>query len=117
MLIAAAKSANIYSLLDFVFSVETVSIFKPHPSTYQIAVEQLKIPADHISFQSSNSWDAHAAAASGFVVAWVNRFDQPPEILPESPHAEIKTLADLPPLLNLSSSNDELYWTQDYNLR
>ena len=75
MLIAAAKSAKIYPLLDGVLSIEKVGIFKPHPSTYQIAVDELKVAANRISFQSSNGWDAHGAAAFGFVVAWVNRFE------------------------------------------
>ena len=101
MLIAAAKSAKIYPLLDGVLSIEKVGIFKPHPSTYQIAVDELKVAANHISFQSSNGWDAHGAAAFGFVVAWVNRFNQPHENLPAAAHAEIKTLSDLPGLLNL----------------
>ncbi|MEC8724645.1 MAG: HAD-IA family hydrolase, partial [Pseudomonadota bacterium] len=101
MLIAAAKSANIYSLIDNILSVESVGVFKPHPTTYQLAVEQLKVEANRVSFQSSNGWDAHAAAASGLVVVWVNRFDQTSEILPENPHAEIKRLSDLPRLLGL----------------
>ena len=101
MLIAAAKNAKIYTLMDAVLSVETVGVFKPHPTTYQLATEQLKIAANRVSFQSSNGWDAHAAAASGLVVVWVNRFDQPSEILPENPHAEIKSLSDLPRLLSL----------------
>ena len=101
MLIAAAKSAKIYPLLDGVLSIEKVGIFKPHPSTYQTAVDELKVAANHISFQSSNGWDAHGAAAFGFAVAWVNRFNQPHENLPAAPHAEIKTLSDLPGLLNL----------------
>lgn len=101
MLIAAAKSANIYSLIDDILSVESVGIFKPHPTTYQLAVEQMKVAPNRVSFQSSNGWDAHSAAASGLVVAWVNRFNQPSEILPENPHAEIKILSDLPPLLGL----------------
>ena len=101
MLIAAAKNAKIYTLMDAVLSVEAVGVFKPHPTTYQLATEQLKIAANRVSFQSSNGWDAHAAAASGLVVVWVNRFDQPSEILPENPHAEIKSLSDLPRLLSL----------------
>lgn len=101
MLIAAAKSANIYSLIDNILSVESVGVFKPHPTTYQLAVEQLKVSANRVSFQSSNGWDAHAAAASGLVVVWVNRFDQTSEVLPENPHAEIKRLSDLPRLLGL----------------
>ena len=101
MLVAAAKSAKIYSLLDKVLSIEKVGIFKPHPSTYQIAVEGLKVPPNHISFQSSNGWDAHGAASIGFMVVWVNRFAQPYENLPSKPHVEIKTLSDLPALLKL----------------
>ena len=101
MLIAAAKSAEIYSSLDVVLSVESVGVFKPHPSVYQLAVDQLKVAANHISFQSSNGWDAHAASTFGFSVAWVNRLDLPPENIPGTPHAQIKTLSDLPDLLGI----------------
>ena len=101
MLVAAAKSADIYSLLDDVLSVEKAGIFKPHPSTYQIAVDELKVAADKICFQSSNGWDAHGAGAFGFLAVWVNRFNQPPEKLPFEPHVEIKTLSDLPSLLSI----------------
>ena len=101
MLIAAAKSAGIYSALDSILSVETVGIFKPHPSVYQIAVDELRAAPGHISFQSSNGWDAHGAGAFGFVVAWVNRFGQPKERLPAAPHVEIGSLSELPPLLGL----------------
>ena len=101
MLIAAAKNARIYPLLDRILSVEDVGIYKPHPSVYQIAVDELKTAPNQISFQSSNGWDAHGAGAFGFVVAWVNRFDQPRELLPAAPHTEIRTLSDLPPLLGL----------------
>ena len=101
MLIAAAKSAEIYQLLDGIYSIETAGVFKPHPSTYQIAADALKVDAADISFQSSNGWDAHGAGAFGFRVAWVNRFDQPAELLPSPPLVQLKTLSELPPLLGL----------------
>lgn len=101
MLIAAAKSAGIYHLLDDIISVERVRVFKPHNSVYQLAVDDLKVPANEIAFQSSNGWDACAAGAAGLTVFWVNRFDQPPEFLPAAPDAEIKTLLDLPQLIGL----------------
>lgn len=101
MLISAAKSAGIYPLLDHILSVEQVGIFKPHPSVYQLAVDSLKVAPGEVSFQSSNGWDAHGAGAFGFVVAWVNRFGQPAELLPAPPQAELKTLSELPPLLGL----------------
>lgn len=101
MLIAAAKSAGIYQLLDGIYSIETAGIFKPHPTTYQIASDELKVDAAEISFQSSNGWDAHGAGAFGFRVAWVNRFNQPEEILPSPPLVQLNTLSELPPLLGL----------------
>lgn len=101
MLIAAAKSAGIYQLLDGIYSIETAGIFKPHPTTYQIASDELKVDAAEISFQSSNGWDAHGAGAFGFRVAWVNRFDQPEELLPSPPLVQLKSLSELPPLLGL----------------
>jgi 2-haloacid dehalogenase len=102
MLAAAVQNAGIGELLDAVLSVEDIGIYKPHPSVYQLAVDRLGIAAERVSFQSSNSWDAVAAAAFGFRVAWCNRFGQGREQLPDQPDAEIKTLSELPPLLGLS---------------
>lgn len=99
MLIAAAKSADIYHLFDGIYSVETVGIFKPHPSVYQIAVDSLKAAPNKIAFMSSNGWDAHGAGAFGFAVAWINRFSQPAELLPAPPPVQLGSLAELPALL------------------
>jgi len=101
MLAAAVNNAGISDLLDAVISVEDVGIFKPDPSVYGLAVEQLGVAPDRISFQSSNAWDANAAGAFGFRVAWINRFGQRPERLPGPADAELKSLSELPPLLGL----------------
>ncbi|HEU4379388.1 MAG TPA: haloacid dehalogenase type II [Hyphomicrobiaceae bacterium] len=92
-------SAGLGQLLDHVLSVEEVGVFKPHPSVYQLAVDRLGVPADLISFQSSNAWDAHAASAFGMRVVWCNRYGQRRERLPGAPDREIGTLAELPDLL------------------
>lgn len=101
MLSAAVASSGIEKLLDANLSVEDVGIYKPDPRVYRLAVNTLGVSARQISFQSSNAWDAVGAAAFGFKVAWVNRFDQRPERLPAQPHAELKTLDELLPLLGL----------------
>ena len=101
MLAAGARNAGIDGLLDAILSVEAVGVFKPDPSVFGLAVERLGVAPDRISYQSSNAWDAHAAGAFGFRVAWVNRFGQRPERLPGRPDAEIATLAELAPLLGL----------------
>jgi 2-haloacid dehalogenase len=99
MLADAMAGARLGDLLDHVLSVEEVGVFKPHPSVYRLAVDRLGVPASAIAFQSSNAWDAHAASAFGMRVVWCNRYGQRRERLPGAPEREIRTLADLPPLL------------------
>ena len=99
MLTAAVEHAGFGSLIDEIISVEEVGVYKPHPKVYQRAVDRLGLPADQISFQSSNGWDAYGASAFGMRVVWCNRYGQRPERLPGAPDAVIHTLADLPLLL------------------
>ena len=101
MLKSAVEGAQLGELLNAVISVDSLRIYKPHPSVYQLAVDALDVPADRICFMSSNAWDANGAAAFGFQVVWCNRYAQKPERLPgESVHM-ITTLAELPALLDL----------------
>jgi len=99
MLEAAVKNSRLEAVIPRIFSVETAGVFKPDPRVYQIAVDGLGVRPEEIVFQSSNAWDAAGAAAFGFRVAWVNRFDQSPERLPGTPQVEIEDLSQLPPLL------------------
>jgi 2-haloacid dehalogenase len=99
MLEAVVTSARLGHYFDAVLSVEEVGVFKPHPKVYQLAVDRLGVPAGAISFQSSNAWDAYAASAFGMQVVWCNRYGQRRERLPGEPDCEIKTLAELPPLV------------------
>jgi len=99
MLEAAVKNSGIENLIEENFSVEEVGIFKPDPRVYQIAVDGMNVKPEQIVFQSSNAWDASGASTFGFKVAWVNRFGQSEERLPERPDVEIKNLMKLPDLL------------------
>lgn len=101
MLDAAVSNAGIGGLLDAVYSVEAVGVFKPHPSVYQLPVDDLGLAPSQMSFQSSNGWDANGANAFGYNVVWVNRFDQPDERIPEAPEQRLTDLTGLPALLGL----------------
>ena len=101
MLAAAVENAGIVDVLDDTFSVDSIGIYKPHPSVYRMAVDGLGVAAARICFMSSNAWDAAAAANFGFRVVWVNRFGQPQERIPGDPEHEIKTIEALPRLLGL----------------
>ena len=102
MLAAAVNGAKLDGLIDTILSVEQVGVYKPHPKVYQLAVDRLGVPAAAITFQSSNAWDAYAASAFGMKVVWCNRYGQRPERLPGAPDHEIKSLAELPPIVGAS---------------
>ncbi len=99
MLTAAVHRARLEDLLDAVISVDSVRIYKPHPTVYQLAVDRLKLPAERICFLSANYWDASGAALFGFRVIWINRTGALPDPLPGEPDHEIQSLAALPALL------------------
>jgi 2-haloacid dehalogenase len=96
MLAAAAANAGIADVLDHILSVDVLKIYKPHPSVYTLACERLNLVPGNICFLSSNGWDAYSAKAFGFRVLWCNRSGQPAEQIPETPDAQITTLAELP---------------------
>ena len=99
MLADVVAAAKLDCLLDHVWSVEEVGVFKTHPRVYQLAVDRLGVAPGAISFQSSNAWDAHAASAFGMRVVWCNRYGQRRERLPGAPDREIRSLAELPTLI------------------
>ena len=99
MLEAAVDSAGIGDLLDSVVSVDELGMYKPSPEVYELAMVEVGAGRGQVSFQSSNAWDAAAAATFGFRVAWCNRFGQVRERLPDAPDVEIRTLDELPAIV------------------
>jgi 2-haloacid dehalogenase len=93
MLDSAVRNARIDSLLDSVLSVEEVGVSKPDPRVYQLAVDQLGVPASQISFQSSKRLGCLRR-----ISLWDEgrRYRQRKEHLPGQPDYEIETLAELP---------------------
>jgi 2-haloacid dehalogenase len=100
MLAAVVKHHRMDSLLDDLFSVDTVKLFKPDPRVYQLAADRLQSAPGRIGFVSSNGWDAAGAKAFGFTVFWVNRANAPREELGVLPDHELNSLSELPALLN-----------------
>lgn len=102
MLGAAVDNSGIRGSLDAILSVESVGVFKPHPSVYEMACSYFGLSAEKICFISSNGWDAFSAKAFGFRVLWCNRFHQVPEQIPETPDGEIGDLTQLPTILGVN---------------
>jgi 2-haloacid dehalogenase len=101
MLDAAMKSAGVAGLLEAALSIETVGIYKPHRTVYELVTRHLKLSRERVCFVSSNGWDAAGAAHFGFAAVWANRAGAPRENLPGTLAAEIPDLDALPNLLGL----------------
>ncbi|WP_212524776.1 haloacid dehalogenase type II [Actibacterium sp. MT2.3-13A] len=98
MLEGAVSSAGIGDLLDDVLSVESVGVFKPHPSVYDLVRARFGCDKAEVLFVSSNGWDAGCAAGYGFTTAWVNRAGQPVDRLPWRPAHVLSDLTGIPAL-------------------
>ncbi|TCS64212.1 haloacid dehalogenase type II [Varunaivibrio sulfuroxidans] len=101
MLAAAVDSSGLADRFQRLLSADALGIYKPHPSVYQSAVDELLIDASRICFLSSNAWDIAGASHFGFQTIWVNRRGGRPEELPGKPLGEIDTLEALPDILGL----------------
>ncbi len=96
MLHGAVKSAGLGNVLDDVLSVESVGVFKPHQSVYDLVGKRFNCPRAEVLFVSSNGWDAAAAAGYGFFTTWVNRAGDPLERLPWRPQKILTDLTQIP---------------------
>ena len=81
MLHAGTKNAGIDHLIDHIFSVESVGVFKPSPKVYQLALDGLSLKKEELLFFSSNQWDVAGATHFGLETVWVNKYNQVPEQL------------------------------------
>lgn len=100
MLLKVTQHNGFNKFLKEVISVHELSVFKPSPRVYQLAVDKLGIEKENIGFVSSNSWDAGGAKSFGFQVFWINRFNRPQEELGFLPDHEIRTLDEIAPLIS-----------------
>ncbi len=101
MLDGAVQSAGIGDVLDDVLSVESVGVFKPHASVYDLVQNRFGCARDEVLFVSSNGWDAAGASGYGFATAWVNRAGEPMDRLPWKPAHVLPDLTTIPQLAGL----------------
>ena len=99
MLESAVQSAGLDKILDDVFTVHPLKLFKTAPQTYKMVTDSWQVQPSDISFQSSNRWDIAGATAFGFKCVWINRTSQPDEYSDLSP---VQILSDLNGLLNIA---------------
>jgi 2-haloacid dehalogenase len=96
MLEAAVINGGLSGLLDEIFSVEEVGIYKPSPQVYNLGPRRMKVSHSELGFVSSNSWDINGAASTGLATFWIQRSQgEPPEELGFTADRIVKTLIDL----------------------
>jgi len=98
MLDGAVQSAQVGDVLDDVLSVESVGVFKPHKSVYDLVGKRFGTAPAQVLFVSSNGWDAAASSGYGFRTAWVNRAGDPVDRLPWQPEQILSDLVGIPDL-------------------
>jgi 2-haloacid dehalogenase len=99
MLEPLVRSAGLRHHLAGILSVDEVNVYKPAPAVYQLACDRLRVAPEHIGFVSSNCWDAIGARAFGFRSFWINRTGAPVDRHGPAPDFIVRSLADLPALL------------------
>jgi 2-haloacid dehalogenase len=80
---------------DYVFSVQTVGAFKPHPSVYRKTAEVLNLEVGECGMVSSNSFDIMGARACGFRAAFVDRYKLPYEDSVYTPDVTVSDFTEL----------------------
>ena len=99
MIESCIRHAGLESLIDAVLSVDSVGIYKPSPRAYELAIDHYGPPVPGIAFQSANAWDIAGAAHFGFSSIWINRRQEPAEILPGKATCMLHDLKGLPDLI------------------
>jgi 2-haloacid dehalogenase len=91
MLNAALSAAGLDDLVDIVYSVHALEVFKPDVQVYTAAAQAFEAAPSAIAFHSSNGWDAAGAASCGWRALWINRTGRPQEY----PWMHVHTVPDL----------------------
>ncbi|MGN6548604.1 MAG: haloacid dehalogenase type II [Pararhizobium sp.] len=95
MLESAVRNAALETILDDVFSVDSLRTFKTAPQTYDLVTTAYRLYPNAISFQSSNRWDVAGATRFGFRTVWINRTGMPDEYGDLSPSLILPDLKSL----------------------
>lgn len=95
MLDEAVTAAGIGHLIDDIFSVDPLKIYKTAPAAYALVTSAYRIAAPDIAFQSSNRWDIAGAKAFGMTSHWINRSGAPNEYADLAPDKVFSSLSGL----------------------
>jgi FMN phosphatase YigB (HAD superfamily) len=77
---------------DVVLTSERAGFYKPRPEPYQLALEELGLPADRVLFVCGSAFDLFGTALVGMTTLWHNRVGLKKPADAPAPHWESRTL-------------------------
>ncbi len=95
MLENGVAKTEIGELIDQIFSVDEIGIYKPNPQVYQMALDRLNVEIEKVVFFSSNQWDVSGASIFGLDCVWVNQYGETKEVLPFGNVLEVSSLKEV----------------------
>ena len=95
MLSAMVGHAGLSHRFDKLISVDPAKVYKPHPATYQLVLDELGVAKSEVGFVTSNYFDVAGAKAFGFHVFWINRSNAIPDELGLLPDHVLTDLSGL----------------------
>lgn len=69
-------AAALTDRFESILGVDAVRSFKPHPSTYRYALEQLDADASEVVLVAAHAWDVTGAKHAGLRTLWIARGEQ-----------------------------------------
>jgi 2-haloalkanoic acid dehalogenase type II len=97
--LAAKAVAAVKVPFRVVVTAERAGFYKPHARPYQIALEELSIPASRCLFVAGSAYDLFGTSQLGLATYWHNRIGMSPPAGMPVPAAHHKTLQPLVSLL------------------
>lgn len=88
------EAAGLAERFDRILGVDAVRAFKPHPSTYAYALDELAVAPGEVTFVAAHAWDLAGAASAGMRTALVRRGGGSPPVYPQ-PDVEAPDLTGL----------------------
>jgi 2-haloacid dehalogenase len=114
MLNALVRNSGLDRVLDATISIDSQKVFKPAPDAYSLIEAVLGVSPAEVLFVSSNPWDACGAKAFGLNVAWIER------VTPQAMALACATSDLVPPLTMfkaIRTQMDELGIEPDYRIK
>lgn len=92
---AGLRNSGLQQLFSHVLSTDQIRSYKPAPRAYQMALDAFGLSREEIAFAAFAGWDVAGAVWFGYPTYWVNRRNQPLEMLDAAPAGSGSGLQEL----------------------